>query len=180
MSTRRLADALNVTPMAIYRHFRNKDALLAALLDEFIREADLFPKENLNWDEWIMYVGPRMSQILSDEPDWITLLGHIEMNPDSQALMLKGLQVLIKAGLPAPEAMRAFFAMAHICVGAALVYQGVRQVAAGTRKGRHDKEYLAGLQSRFGELQVLIDAQHVRHSLQLLIESLRLRIAREA
>lgn len=173
VKVRPLAERLKVSPMAIYRHFRNKDALMAALLDEFVASADLLPHEDLAWDEWMRHVGGRIAAVLSDEPGWITLLGHIEMNPDSQALMLKGLQALLKAGFSPDEAMKAFFAMAHLAIGAAFVSQGVRQVAAGPKAGRHDEPYLADLQRRFGALDMLIETQRVEYGLQLLIEGMR-------
>lgn len=173
VKVRPLADRLGVTPMAIYRHFKSKDALMAALLDEFIASAEVLPEQELAWDDWMRHVGGRIASVLSDEPGWIDLLGHIEMNPDSQALMLRGLQTLLKAGFSAPQAMRGFFAMAHIAVGAAFVSQGIRQVAAGPGKGRHDVGYLEDLGKRFGALPVLIEAQRVEHSLELLIQGMR-------
>lgn len=173
VKVRPLADRLGVTPMAIYRHFQNKDSLMAALLDEFIANANLLPEQELEWDEWMRHVGSGISAVLSDEPGWIDLLGHIEMNPDSQALMLRGLQTLLKAGFTAPEAMRGFFTMAHIAVGAAFVSQGIRQVVAGPQQGRHDKNYLDDLGNRFGALPVLIEAQRVEHGIELLIVGMR-------
>lgn len=163
--------------MAIYRHFRNKDALLAAMLDDFVAHADLLPQQDLAWDDWIRHVGSRMGQVLSDEPGWIDLLGHIEMNPDSQELMLYGMQTLLQAGFTPAQALRGFFALAHIAVGYAYVHQGIRQVSAGPDQGRHDAGYLDDLSARFGSLPVLIDAQRVEHGLELLIDGLRFQLA---
>lgn len=177
LRVRALADRLGVTPMAIYRHFRNKDALLAAMLDDFVAHADLLPAQELPWDDWLRHVGSRITQVLSDEPGWIDLLGHIEMNPDSQALMLHGLQTLLKAGFTTPQAMRGFFTLAHIAVGAAHVHQGIRPIVAGTERGRHDAGYLDDLSSRFGALPVLTDAQRVEHSLELLIAGMRCQLS---
>ena len=160
-SIRGLAQSLDVTPMAIYRHFDNKDALLSALLDEFIRDAQLLPNGELPWDEWILYVGQRMWQVLADEPDWIQLLGRIEMNPEGLGLMMQGLKTFNQAGFHYADALEAFFSMAHICVGAAFVSQGVRQLAAGTESGRHGEDYFESLQQRFGALQPFIQAQQV-------------------
>lgn len=173
VKVRPLADRLGVTPMAIYRHFQSKDALMAALLDEFIANADLLPAKELEWDAWMRHVGGGIAAALSDEPGWIDLLGHIEMNPDSQALMLRGLQTLLKAGFSASQAMRGFFTLAHIAVGAAFVTQGIRQVAAGPQQGRHDKNYLDDLGKRFGALPALIEAQRVDHGIEFLIVGMR-------
>ena len=176
LSIRKLAESLDVTSMAIYRHFDNKDALLSALLDEFIQAAKLLPEDELPWDEWILYVGQRMWEVLADEPDWITLLGRIEMNPEGLGFMMKGLQTLTKAGFSFPDALEAFFAMAHICVGASFVSQGVRQLTAGVQSGRHGEDYFENLQNRFGAIQPLIAAQQVERSLAFLIAGMRQRL----
>jgi AcrR family transcriptional regulator len=48
LSMRKLAQALDVVPMALYRHFANKDELLNALVDVVIAEIDP-PLEGADW-----------------------------------------------------------------------------------------------------------------------------------
>lgn len=48
LSMRKLAQALNVVPMALYRHVANKDELLDALVDVVIEEIDA-PLEGADW-----------------------------------------------------------------------------------------------------------------------------------
>jgi AcrR family transcriptional regulator len=49
LSMRKLAQALDVVPMALYRHVANKDELLNALVDVVIEEIDP-PLEGANWN----------------------------------------------------------------------------------------------------------------------------------
>ena len=48
LSMRKLAQALDVVPMALYRHVANKDELLNALVDVVIEEIDP-PLEGADW-----------------------------------------------------------------------------------------------------------------------------------
>ena len=51
MTMRRVAHAVSLTPMAIYRHYRDRDALLNAIADEGFRElADLLARRQRNGD----------------------------------------------------------------------------------------------------------------------------------
>ncbi|MGB0920266.1 MAG: TetR/AcrR family transcriptional regulator [Alphaproteobacteria bacterium] len=176
LSTRNLGRELGVTSMAIYKHFDNKDALLSALLDAFIESADLLPDHDLPWDEWILYVGQRMGHALTAQPDWITLLGHIEMNQGGLNLMVEGLATLTRAGFTLDDALEAFFTLAHISIGAAFVAQGVQQLTADADSTRHDEEYFGILQNNFGALEPLIAAQQLEKGLHILIAGIRPRL----
>ncbi|MBB4935531.1 AcrR family transcriptional regulator [Lipingzhangella halophila] len=49
VSMRRLAGELGVTPMALYWHFRTKEALLDAMVDRVFSEVDLQPPVDAPW-----------------------------------------------------------------------------------------------------------------------------------
>ena len=51
VSLRRLAGALEVTPMAIYRHVRNKSHLLDLMVERLLDQVDLAPAETATWQE---------------------------------------------------------------------------------------------------------------------------------
>lgn len=176
LSTRNLGRKLGVTSMAIYKHFENKDTLLSALMDTFIASANLLPEQELPWDEWILYVGQRMEQALSEQPDWITLLGHIEMNQSGFNLVVGGLATLTKAGFSSDDALEAFFTLVHISIGASFVSQGIKQLTADPDATRHDAEYFDILQNNFGALEPLIAAQQLEKGLRILIDGIRPRL----
>ena len=51
VSLRRLAGALEVTPMAIYRHVRNKSHLLDLMAERLLDQVDLAPAEAATWQD---------------------------------------------------------------------------------------------------------------------------------
>jgi AcrR family transcriptional regulator len=51
ISLRRLAEALEVTPMAIYRHVRNKSHLLDLMGGRLLEQVDLAPNELATWQD---------------------------------------------------------------------------------------------------------------------------------
>jgi len=51
VSLRRLAAALEVTPMAIYRHVRNKSHLLDLMVERLLDQVDLAPAETATWQD---------------------------------------------------------------------------------------------------------------------------------
>lgn len=176
LSIRNLADELGVTPMAIYRHFENKDALLSALFDQFIRAADVLPNQPLPWDDWILHVGQRMWAAQVAEPDWITLLGSIQLRSGGLGVMLDSLDVLTEAGFSREDALQGFFAMVHCCVGASCVSQGIKQLDLNKALDQIDVDNLARLQNQYGSVNEVLQAQALENSLRLLIDGLRIRL----
>src|SRR3990172_6075176 len=51
VSLRRLARALEVTPMAIYRHVRNKSHLLDLMVEWLLDQVDLAPAGTATWQD---------------------------------------------------------------------------------------------------------------------------------
>jgi hypothetical protein len=45
--------ALDVTPMAIYGHVRDKTHLLDLMADRLLEQLDLAPAKQLTWQEWL-------------------------------------------------------------------------------------------------------------------------------
>lgn len=175
LSIRKLADELKVSPMAVYRHYENKGALLSALFDAFIRKAEVLPAQDLPWDEWIAYVGQQMWKAQVAEPGWMGLLGSVQIRSGGLGVMLDGLRVLNEAGFTQEEALQAFFAMVHISIGAACVSLGLQQLDASQTFDPQDAGNLKRLQIEYGGLQNALAAQAVEHGLQLLVDGLRAR-----
>ena len=67
LSMRKVARHLGVSPMAAYKHFANKDELMAAALDVFISQADVYPPQHLPWDQWMLYLARGMHRALAGE-----------------------------------------------------------------------------------------------------------------
>lgn len=122
VSIRKIADELGVTPMAIYRHFSSKEALLAAMLDLFIIEADVLPREPLAWPEWLQHVGMAMYRALCQSPSWIPLFGRLQLRPGALAVMESYLGVMQQAGFSHEQAARGFFGLLQNLIGAATMH----------------------------------------------------------
>lgn len=175
ISIRKLASKLGVSPMAIYRHIENKDALLSALLDRFIRQADVMPARDLPWDEWLSQLGLRMWRAQVEEPAWIGLLGSVQIRSGGLGVLLDSLAHLRQAGFSADDAASAFFAVVHISVGASCLSLGLQQIRLDALIDPSDAVRLNQLNRDFGSLHKLLAAQHIDRSLALLMDGLRAR-----
>lgn len=129
LSFRRLAEKLAVTPMALYRHFDNKQQLLAAMLDRFIQQADVLPtskqQQNLSWDRWLHHVASHMYRALIEQPSWLPLLGQLPLQHSGLSVLDACLHKLTDAGFNQQQAVRAFFAMLQVLFGAAITQQQI-------------------------------------------------------
>src|SRR5215469_3450903 len=89
LTTRRLADELGVKSPALYWHFHNKQDLLDAMADAFVRDAGMGPpRSGETWQEWL---ARRVRAYRA------TLLAY----PDSA-------RIVAQAGHLSPAAIRAF------------------------------------------------------------------------
>ena len=75
LSMRRGANQLGVSAMAMYKHFANKDELVAAAFEEFIARAEVLPDDGLPWDDWLSASARGMYRALCSEMSWVPLLG---------------------------------------------------------------------------------------------------------
>lgn len=108
LSMRRLAQELDVWPMAVYRYFRDKDELVDALVDHAAARMEL-PGAEGHWRE-------RVGALLE-----ATRLTLGRLPPELRARMVApegGLDVLESAGLDADEARQAWSALAAYTIGA--------------------------------------------------------------
>ncbi len=118
VSFRKLAERLSVTPMAIYRYFEDKEALQAAMLDQFIINARVLPDSRLTWEQWLLHTSDQMYVALCSEPGWITLFGQIQLKPGALAVMDECLMTLEEAGFSIETAIQSFFILFQNLLGA--------------------------------------------------------------
>ena len=67
LTIRRLADALDVKPMAIYHHVANKEAIIDGMVDHVFAEIDL-PPTDLDWRDAIQVRSRSMRRVLARHP----------------------------------------------------------------------------------------------------------------
>lgn len=175
LTMRKVAEYLDVSPMAIYKHFSNKDELLKAVLDEFIARADVLPEADLPWDQWLTQVAEGMFRTLQGEVSWLPLLGAFEVGDNALEVTLRFMQKLMAAGFGFQQALEAYLAMLHLVIGA-VTLQSTMQASM------EKSELLLGRLSSavgmpVGELPHTIQQNQINMGLPLLVEALRGRLA---
>jgi len=118
LSMRRVAEHLGVSPMAVYRHFRDKEELLVRALDAFAGRAELIPRQELPWPEWVRSIARAMHDTLAAHPGWIPLLGSLRLGTNAAALTRTFVERLVSEGFEAEVALRAWLAVNQLAVGA--------------------------------------------------------------
>lgn len=119
LSMRKVASRLGVSAMAMYKHFDSKDALLSAALDEFIDRAKVLPVDPLSWEEWVEYMAQGMYAALSQEVSWVPVLGSVQLGATASSVTEAFVIRLMEEGFSAEQAMRGYFAVIQLVIGAA-------------------------------------------------------------
>ncbi len=133
LTMRRVAQELHSSPMAIYRHVRDKDELLVLLLD---RLASRLPRPSLPADPrarlltlWrVLYDG-------LDEHPWVVevlVKGHL-MARSVLWVIEEILAAFVAAGLTHPQAAAAYRTTWQFTVGALTIRHGLARTAASGR-----------------------------------------------
>jgi len=162
LSMRKVATKLDVSAMAMYKHFPNKEELLVASLDEFISRADVFPDESLPWDEWIQQVGRGMYQALCQEMSWVPMLGSMRLGSQAVVVTDAFVSKLTAAGFSVEQSLRAYFAVIQVVVGAVCLRSSIDLE-------NPDRGYMAGSP----HLDFLAKLDQIDIGLPLVVEALR-------
>lgn len=118
LSMRRVANELGVSPMAMYKHFANKDELLAEAFEEFIARAEVLPDEQLPWDEWLAASAKGMYRALCSEMSWVPLLGRLRLGGNALRVTDRFAAKLAEAGLGTERSVQVYLATIQLVVGA--------------------------------------------------------------
>lgn len=112
-----LAERLKVTPMAIYRHVRDKEHLMALLLDDLLSEI-IVPDTNAGtWQQRLRGYHQSIVAALTRYPG---VFGHLYQMPplrNSSRLLEGYLQILLDAGLDDRDAIAAYTTLYYLAVG---------------------------------------------------------------
>lgn len=172
VSIRKLAQKLEVTPMALYRHVGTKEDLQGDLLDAFISRADVIPQQELPWDQWLTEVARRMYIALRDQPGWIPVFNRIQLKPGALQVMDTCLGVLLANGFSQAQAVQAFQGMIHCMLGASAMY--VHTNAKNTiNANRMQIANYPHMAEALGELADISQQDQITMSMSLLVEGLR-------
>lgn len=113
LSIRQLAAELGVSPMAVYRHVRNKDDLLDEVVDRLLSTTWEPRSERLHWEAWILDAADRLRAFLVSQPLALeAYLRHPVTSPAAVARMEAMLRAL-RHGLVTEQAARRAYAAIH-------------------------------------------------------------------
>jgi len=125
LSMRKVASSLGVSAMAMYKHFPNKEELLAATLDAVIAKADVFPPTDLPWQDWVERVARGMYNALCAESSWVPLLGSMRLGPQAARATEAFVERLSAEGFSTEQAGRAYFAVIQVVIGGVCLHASI-------------------------------------------------------
>jgi AcrR family transcriptional regulator len=120
VTVRRLAAALGVTPMAIYRHVRDKDHLLDLMADRLIGGLDVGSADTPSWQEELRRLAASLLAVLQAHPAAPFLLSRPFDSPAALRVNDAMLSILDRAGFRPDESARLVRVMTGMVLGAAI------------------------------------------------------------
>jgi TetR/AcrR family transcriptional regulator, tetracycline repressor protein len=118
MSIRNLAAQLGVSPMALYRHIRDKDDLLDEVADILLAAAWRPAAAENDWQAWIIEAAANLREFLVTHPAGLHVyLRHPVVSPAAVERMNAMMGVLRRAGLDEATARSAYGALHTYTIG---------------------------------------------------------------
>jgi len=117
LTIRQLATDLDVTPMALYRHIRDKDDILEAVADRLIGDLDL-PSDDLPWPEYLAAMVRSLRGLLREHPAIIGLYTREPLTtPAARRRLAAARTALGRAGFDEAAATRAYATIHTFTIG---------------------------------------------------------------
>lgn len=185
LTIRKLAAALGVTPMAIYRHVRNKADIADNLLDYVIGLYKVTAHVHPDRRAWICQSFLNMQRALVAHPGLLPLLGTTGSSGWHALIVTEEvLTALRELGLSPEAAARTFYSLISYTVGSAALAAGSRrqQLAVGESDDREWERRSAALlqampKSRFPSVVAAASELVMRPSDAQFLAGLRLILA---
>jgi AcrR family transcriptional regulator len=120
VSLRRLAGALDVTPMAIYRHVRNKSHLLDLMGERLLEQVDLAPDESATWQDRLRRLLGSYQTVVVAHPAAPVLLSRPFVSPAVPRATEALLAIFRRAGFDAGQSARVLQVISGMLLGPAI------------------------------------------------------------
>jgi TetR/AcrR family transcriptional regulator, tetracycline repressor protein len=120
LSLRRLAAALDVTPMSIYRHVRDKDDLLDLMVDRLLEQLDLAASGSQTWQEALRRLAAALLAMLEAHPAAPLLLSRPFNSQSALRISETMLAILDRAGFSPDQSVRLLQVMTGMVLGPAI------------------------------------------------------------
>lgn len=135
LTMRALAERLDSGTATLYRHFANREELIASIVDRVFGEAHLSTEElrSMSWQESCRTIALAMFTSLSRHKNVTPLLpGHVPLGPNAMAVREECIAVVLHSGFSKRLAARSWATLAHYVLGFAI------QLNAGNPRGQRD------------------------------------------
>jgi AcrR family transcriptional regulator len=120
VSLRRLAGVLEVTPMAIYRHVRNKSHLLDLMAERLLEQVDLAPNELATWQDRLRRLLASYQAVVAAHPAAPLLLSRPFVSASSLRATEALLTILRSAGFDVGQSARMLQVISGMLLGPAV------------------------------------------------------------
>lgn len=183
ISMRKLASVLDTGPATLYWHVRDKDELLALILDETLQTVEM-PSEG-DWAERLIAVVCATRQALLPRPALVRVIWDAgwDIGPQTLRIAEAMISLVAESGLPAEQVADAYFAVLTFLLGFVLAETaGVGTPRFGTHPltGPTDANNRATMVEQFPALARFGPAtdpegmeRRFRYGLNLLVEGIR-------
>ncbi len=117
LTVRKLAEQFDVTPMALYRHVRDKDDILEGVADALLTQAGL-PPPTLIWEEYLVALAESLRSVLRQHPTIVSVFTRRPQVGEAALARFSGaLVVLTAAGWTREEAIERYAAVHTYALG---------------------------------------------------------------
>jgi TetR/AcrR family tetracycline transcriptional repressor len=189
LTMRRLASALDVTPMSLYNHVADKAELIDVMLDYVIGDiVKACADDQGTWEERMRVLVRRNYELWLRHPGFARIYTEgVTLGPNGLAQVDYALGVLRQAGFADEEAADAFYVLWQYQVASVLVARA-KPMDASMRAGRSDGSADRRIQLYFSALPVsqipnvaalapYLDGGDFEFGLEVLLSGLRARLA---
>jgi AcrR family transcriptional regulator len=140
LTMRALARALGADPMAVYRHIRDKDALMGALCDAALAHLDPFDPDR-PWRPQLERFARQLRDALAARPSLAAVLASAPVTPSALALTQQAIVVMTNRGVPLDVAVGGLGTVFAYVIGFAVTEASLPDAAQ-----HHDELRRAALQ----------------------------------
>jgi AcrR family transcriptional regulator len=112
-----LAELLGVTPMALYRHVRNKQDLLALVLDDVLSEVVVPGPDTGDWSDRLRVFHNDVMGALARLPGISDHFHEIPQTPNAGRLLAGYLDILLDSGITERQAILAYTTLYYLAIG---------------------------------------------------------------
>jgi len=120
VSLRRLAGALDVTPMAIYRHVRNKSHLLDLMAERLLQQVDLAPDESASWQDRLRRLLGSYQAVVIEHPAAPLLLSRPFVSSAAPRAAEALLAIFLRAGFDIGQSAQLLQLISGMLLGPAI------------------------------------------------------------